>query len=101
MLPGAEEFGLRDLGKDCQLKCEWAGGVLGGLLGEAGDCGGGEWQGVDVGVMGVGVFAVGGGLGAGEVEEDVPEAAGAEEAFACGTRAMEAEGVARGSAGGF
>ena len=51
--------------------------------------------------MGVGVFAVGGGLGAGEVEEDVPEAAGAEEAFACGVCAMEAKGVARGSAGGF
>ena len=64
------------------MSCERAWGVLGGLLGEAGDCGGGEWQGVDVGVMGVGVFAVGGGLLASDVEEHVPEAARAEKAVA-------------------
>ena len=61
---------------------ERAWGVLGGLLREAGDCGGGEWQGVDVGVMGVGVFAVDGGLLAREIEEHIPKAARAEEAFA-------------------
>ena len=64
------------------MSCERSWGVLGGLQGEVGDCGGGEWQGVDVGVMSVGVFAVGGGLLASEVEEHVPEAARAEEAFA-------------------
>ncbi len=64
------------------MSCERAWGVLSGLLGEAGDRGGGEWQGVDVGVMGVGVFAVGGGLLASKVEEHVPETARAEEAFA-------------------
>ena len=73
---------MGDLRKDCQLSCKRAWGVLSGLLGEGGDCGGGEWQGVDVGVIGVGVFAVGGGLLASEVEEHVPEAARAEEAFA-------------------
>ena len=51
--------------------------------------------------MSVGVFAVGGVLLASEVEEHVPEAARAEEAFARGICAMEAKGVARRSAGGF
>ena len=64
------------------MSCERARGVLGGLLGEAGDCGGVESQGVDVGAMSVGVFAVGGGLLASKVEEHVPETARAEEAFA-------------------
>ena len=64
------------------MSCERACGVLGGLLGEAGDCGGVEWQGVDVRAMSVGVFAVGGGLLASEVEEHVPEGPRAEEAFA-------------------
>ena len=79
---------------------ESAGGEIGGFE-EFGDCGGVEWQGVDVGAMGVGIFAVGGGVRAGEIEEDVPEAARAEEAFAGGMGAMEAKSVARRSAGGF
>ena len=83
------------------MSCERARGVLGGLMREAGNCSGGERQGIDVGVMGVGVFAVGGGLRTGEVEYHIPEAARAEEAFSCGIRAMEAEGVARRSAGRF
>jgi hypothetical protein len=100
-LPGAEEFGERDLGKDCQLSCERAWGVVGGLLREAGEGGGGEWHGVDVGVVGVGIFTVGGGLLASEVQERIPEAARAEESFACCIRAMEANGVAWRSAGGL
>jgi len=51
--------------------------------------------------MGVGIFAVGGGLRASKVEENIPEAARAEEAFARSIRAMEAEGVACRSTGGF
>jgi hypothetical protein len=51
--------------------------------------------------MSVGIFAVGGGVRAGEIDEHIPEATRAEEAFACGIRAMEAEGVAGRSAGGL
>jgi hypothetical protein len=83
------------------LSCECAGGVSCRLFIEAGDGSGGERQHVNVGMIRVGVFAVGGGLLEREFEKNVPEAARAEEAFACGIRAMEAEGVARGSAGGL
>jgi hypothetical protein len=99
-LPGAEESGERDLWKDCELGGESARGEICGLD-ELGDCGGVEWQDVDVSAMGVGIFAVGGDVRAGEVEEHVPQAARAEEAFACGIRAMEAKCVARRSAGGL
>lgn len=72
MLPGAEEFGDGDVWKACELRCQDARGVLGGSLGEAGDCGGVEWQRVDVGAIGIGIFAVGGGVQAGEVYKHVP-----------------------------
>ena len=86
--------------KDCELSSEKPRGEIRGLD-EFGDGGGVEWQGVDVSVMGVGIFAVDGGVRAGEVEEHVPEAARAEEAFARGVRTMEAKCVARRSAGGL
>lgn len=80
-LPRTKESCEGDVWKDCELSCEGARGVLGCLLGEAGDCGGGEWQRVEVGAMGIGVFAVGGDLLAGEIEESIPEAARAEKMF--------------------
>ena len=67
--------------KDCELSSESPRGEIRGID-EFGDCRGFEWQGVDVSVMGVGIFAVGGGLLASEVEEHVPEAARTEEALA-------------------
>ena len=70
-LPGAEEFGEGDVWKDCELSSESARGETGGFD-YFGDCGGVEWQGVDVGVMGVGIFAVDGGVRASEVEEHIP-----------------------------
>ena len=89
------------MSEDSELCCQDARGVLGGSLGEAGDCGGVEWHGVEVSAMGVGVFAVGRGLLEREVEENVPQAAGSKEAFAGCSSASEAQRVAWRSAGGF
>ena len=70
-LPGAEEFGEGHVWEDCELSSESPRSEIRGID-ELGDCRGVEWQGVDVSVMGVGIFAVDGGVRAGEVEEHIP-----------------------------
>ena len=71
-------------------------GILCGFAGEAGDLGCGRVQYIDVGAESVGIFAIRGWTGAGEVHERVPEAAAAEEALARCVSAAEAESMARG-----
>ena len=79
----------------------WAQGarrVSRGFVCQAGELGGVWLQHIDVRAEGVGIFAVCGWMGASDVHQRVPEAAGAEETFARCVFTAEAEGMARGGA---
>jgi hypothetical protein len=80
----------------------WAQGarrISRGFVCQAGELGGVGLQYKDVRAEGVGVFAVHGWMGASDVHQRIPEAAGAEEPFARCVFTAEAEGMARGGAG--